>query len=128
MDYQVDVAALRHDDKCRYWDDEEFCDCGAIYYEKLKQCEAKLTQVEQERDRHVKETQITFRAGQEKIGALIDRAESAEQDRDRLAAEVERYRAVLEGLDYFNLSVVKHHSPAHCKHSRKGRVHYDVRS
>ena len=25
----IDLSKVRHEDKCRYWDDETFCDCGA---------------------------------------------------------------------------------------------------
>lgn len=32
----IDLSKLRHEDKCRYWDDERFCDCGADSHELLK--------------------------------------------------------------------------------------------
>ena len=92
MDYQVDVATL-HSDKCCYWDNEEFCDCGAIDYEKLKQCEAKLAEVEQER-----EEAINLASQRDAIGlALSFKVDSLEitlanrvQERDELRAERDR--------------------------------------
>ena len=32
----IDLSKVRHEDKCRYWDDEIFCDCGADSHELLK--------------------------------------------------------------------------------------------
>ena len=32
----IDLSKLLHEDKCCYWDDERFCDCGADSYELLK--------------------------------------------------------------------------------------------
>ena len=32
----VDLSKVNHEDKCRYFDDETFCDCGADLYELLK--------------------------------------------------------------------------------------------
>ena len=32
----VDLSKLRHEDKCCYWGDERFCDCGADSHELLK--------------------------------------------------------------------------------------------
>jgi len=32
----IDLSKLLHEDKCCYWDDERFCNCGADSYELLK--------------------------------------------------------------------------------------------
>lgn len=32
----IDLSKIRHEDKCCYWDDEAFCNCGADYHEILK--------------------------------------------------------------------------------------------
>ena len=32
----IDLSKIKHEDKCRYWDDESFCDCGADLHVLLK--------------------------------------------------------------------------------------------
>lgn len=32
----IDLSKIRHEDKCCYWDDEAFCNCGADSHEILK--------------------------------------------------------------------------------------------
>jgi hypothetical protein len=35
------LSELRHSDNCRFWDDGEFCTCGAVEYDELKYWRAK---------------------------------------------------------------------------------------
>lgn len=78
MEYQVDVAALRHEDKCRHHDDPGLCDCGAVEAEKLRQCEARLASVEQERD--------LLKDSEEAMAKWV---KTVEKERDDLRAEMQ---------------------------------------
>lgn len=41
----MDIEKLQHDDNCRYWNDGEFCTCGAVEYEQLKTAKAALSEL-----------------------------------------------------------------------------------
>ena len=38
---QPDLSVLKHSDNCRYWDDGEFCTCGALEYHEMQYWKAK---------------------------------------------------------------------------------------
>lgn len=79
----VDLSILRHDDNCRYLDDEQFCTCGAADYERLQIVTAQLTSERAVSDRLLEAL---------KMVSLTRRIEGIEHA-IKLIAEVEAMRA-----------------------------------
>jgi hypothetical protein len=58
-----DLSTLKHSDNCRYWDESEFCTCGATEYHELHYWKTKaLAQPVQEPD-HGNELTIAYMSG-----------------------------------------------------------------
>ena len=47
----IDLSKIKHEDKCRYWDDESFCDCGADLHVLLKWHRSKGAAADREKNK-----------------------------------------------------------------------------